>query len=240
MPSKSLIASLASLTAIAAGSLLLGCEPCSGMGPCFGKPHVAVSGVLRDETTGAPVSGARMDLVRVGGVALFHDSVRAITDAHGNFLLSVDALDSGKVAAQIAIRGPDRSGSPAFAYRVYDLSLSTLDVVGDARVFLPWSTRPSQPDLAQIVRAGVPVGNSTIGFQRTGGVRLAGGDLFQTGTDQQGMCELFHFMAQPLDAGDIVGDIYINGKLELRGLRLPVTPSFRPEVILRTIDVAAP
>ena len=47
-------------------------------------------------------------------------------------------------------------------------------------------------------------------------------------------------MAQPLDAGDIVGDIYINGKLELRGLRLPVTPSFRPEVILRTIDVAAP
>jgi hypothetical protein len=236
VPSKSLFASL---TAIAVGSLLVGCEPCSGMGPCFGNPHVSVVGVLRDDATGVPVGGAKLDLVRRGGIALVSDSVRTVTDSRGNFLLSVDALDSGQVAAEIVVRGPDRSGSPAFGYRIFDLRLNSLNVVGDAQVLLPWSTKPSQPDLAQLFRGGSPIPNAAVEFRRTGGVRLGEGDVFSTSTDEQAVCELLHFRGQPLDAGFIVGDLFVDGQLEVRGLRLPVTPAFRPSVILRPIDVAA-
>jgi hypothetical protein len=237
MPSKSVFASLA---AIAAGLLLLGCEPCSGMGTCAPSPHIGLIGVLRDETTGMPVGSVRIDLVRTGGIALVRDSVRTLTDSRGNFLLSVDALASGQVTAEIIVRGPERSGSPAFGYRVLDLTLSTLDVVGDAQVLRPWSTTPSQPDLAQLFRAGSPIPNATVEFRRTGGVRLAEGDLFYNSTDDQAVCELFHFRVRPLDVGDIVGDLFVNGALEVRGLRLPATAQFRPNVILRPIDVAAP
>jgi hypothetical protein len=62
--------------------------------------------------------------------------------------------------------------------------------------------------------------------------------VYQTSTDDQAIAELFHFRAQPLDAGDIVGDLYVNGVLEVTALHLSATPNFRPEVLLRTIDVS--
>ena len=215
------------------------CEPCSGMGSCFTNPHLSLIGVLRDDVTGVPVSGARVDFVRQSGVALAADSVRTVTDAGGNFLLTVQALASGEVMGEVIVRGPAATGGPAFEYRVLDLTFDTFIEVGDAHVLPPWSTRPSLPDLAQLLNAGSPLSNVTVEFRRTGGVRLAEGDVYRTTTDNGGVLPLFQGYVRPLDAGEVVGDLFVEGVLALRGLRLRATPHFRPNVVLRPVDIAS-
>lgn len=225
-----------SLAAVVAA--LGACEPCAGMGNCYGEPHLTLNGSVRDDSTGARVAGARIDFIRTGGVALASDSIRALTDEHGNFVLKVMASVSGDVTGEIVVRPPVAIVPPPLDYRIVDLEFTTSLLRGDAHVFPPWSTRPSLPDLAQLRRAGVPIANVLVEFRRTRGVPLAGSDTFRVLTDDGGVFPLFQNYVRPGAAGNLFGDVYVDGVLSYRNVRLIATPAFRPNTVMRFIDLA--
>jgi len=222
-----------------AASFAAACEPCAGMGECFGDPHLSVNGLLFDDASGARVSGARIDFVRTGGTALATDSVRVLTDDNGNFVLTVAAAAAGEVIGDFVIRSPG-ANPPAYEYRIVNQPFGTFLEIGDAHVFPPWSTRPSLPDIAQLLRAGAPVANAIVEFRRTRGVQLDGGNVFIEQTDGGGVFSLFENFVQPMAAGDLFGDLYVDGVLSYRDAHLIATPLFRPNVTLRVFDLADP
>jgi hypothetical protein len=216
------------------------CEPCAGMGNCYGEPRFTVTGSLRHDSTGARVSRARIDFVRTGGVGLVADSTRVLTDDRGNFVLSVVAAVAGNVEGEFVVRSPEQSPLPPYEYRIVDQRLGTSPLRGDAHVFLPWSTRPSLPDLAQLLRNGAPIPNVLVEFRRTRGVSLIGAenDLFRVDTDGNGVFPLYQNYVRPRNAGDLFGDVYVDGALSYRDVRIIATPLFRPNTVMRFIDLA--
>jgi hypothetical protein len=224
-----------------AAASLVGCSPCWGTASCTGAPHVTIAGRLFDETTLTPVRAARIDFVRTGGVALARDSVRATTDANGNFLLVVQAGAEGTVTAEMVVRNPAGEPGTGLEYRVLDLAFPTLRVPGDAHVLPPWSTVPSLPDVGQLVLAGVDPAALTgvqVEFRRTSGVAVQGNDVFRTVTGASGIFPLFDRLVQPLDAGDVIGDLFVDYQgIVIRDFRVRATAEFRREVRLRIVDL---
>ena len=224
--------------AVVIAAALSGCEPCAGMGTCHGDPRLAVTGSVRHDSTGERMGRVRIDFIRTGGAALVSDSTRVLTDDNGNFVLSVRAVDAGMVMGDFVVRSPQPSALPAYEYRVVGNEFSTTLLRGDAHILLPWSTRPALPDLAQLLRAGVPVGNVLVEFRRTRGVALAASDTFRVDTDPNGVFPLYQNYVRPRDAGDLFGDLYVNGVLSYRDVRLIATAGFRPNTVMRFIDLA--
>lgn len=232
---------LTSFVLLAAASIMVACDPCASVTGCMGNARLTIAGRLLIEETGKPAAGARIDFVRTSGVALASDSVRDVTDADGNFVVRVDAAGPGTVLGEIVLRSAI-GASPAFAYRVLELAFQASGEAGEANVLPAWSTRPIFPDIAQIVGANATPDALTgiaVEFRRTGGVRLIEGDVFRTITRSGGEFELFDRRVTPIDAGEIVGDLYIDlGGYVHRGYRLRSTPEFRRNAVLWFIDVS--
>jgi hypothetical protein len=232
------------LPAMLGGMLLMlaqgACDPCFGVALCNVAPRATVSGQLLNDTTGAPEVGATLDLIRVGGVGMTPDSVRATTDADGLFLLDADAAEIGDVVLDIVVR--PRSGP---GYRAHGITVRTTTRGGEAFVLPPWSTVPHLPDFAEIFRRGgaqETIGNVAIEFRRTGGVALRDlpGDVYSNTTTATGFVPLFGDQIQPVDAGDVIGTFTVflpppAGPSIEEGFRIRATPEFRRAAQIRRI-----
>jgi hypothetical protein len=212
-----------------------GCDPCSGVASCTPGPRISVEGSLVDDATGMALAGARVDAIRVGGVALERDSVAAITSASGYFKISIDARAEGEAALDLVITPP--AGHPDPKLRVVDLRFPTTDVRGDGQVLGLWTTKPHFSYLAQLYyrsRSTTPVANTRVEFRRTGGVELTGGDVYTATTDAAGQVVLFENAVRPAGAaGEVVGDLTVYAGSDfpptvIRGIRLRAIPRYRP------------
>lgn len=224
----------------ACAPLLASCEPCGTLTGCSDRPNFTVVGRLLREESAEPVVNARIDFVRTGGVGLVVDSARDLTDENGVFSIHIDGLSAGLVNGEMVVRSP-AGDAASFEYRVLDQVYRVFFDEAEANVLPIWSTRPSFPDIAQVVGAAPgAVGGLQVEFRRTGGVALVQGDVFRTVTRSDGVFELFDRRVTPVDVGDVIGDLYIdiNGFV-LRDLRITATAEFRRNAGLRFVDVSA-
>jgi hypothetical protein len=226
------------------GAICAACDPCASITGCVDRAQLTITGRILRDANAEPVAGARVDFVRVSGVALDLDSSRTVTDAEGLFTLRVEAQTSGLVTGEIVIRGAPGDPEP-FGYRILDQTLRAFSDVGDANVFPVWSTEPSAPDIAMLVSSTVPAASLAgvaVEFRRTGGVALREGNVFTTVSRPDGVFELFDRRVRPVDAGEIVGDLFIdlNGGVTITGVRVLATPEFRRNAGLRLVSVDPP
>lgn len=234
--------------ALAAASLLCAavvaaCTPCSGFTACQDRAHLTVTGRILHEASGAPASGVFVDFLRTGGTALDGDSIRAVTDDDGLFLVTIGAPGPGAVAGEMALRSAP-GASPAVDYRVFDLNFRVTGDAGDANVLPVWSTRPSLPDIAQLSSRDFPIGNLIgvqVEFRRTGGVSLVGSDTFRTVSGPTGVFPLFDRQVAPADAGEVIGDLAVDVQgFVAFGYRVRATPEYRRNAMVLGVEVTGP
>jgi len=152
--------------------------------------------------------------------------------------MDVDAQASGVVVADISVRPV--SGVP---YRVKGLQLRTSTRAGDATVFSPWSG-PRFADFAFIYLRGAtrePLQGVEVVFRRTGGVQLANpaDSVFRITTPSSGTIPFFNNLIQPIEAGDLIGDLTINIPAPFtptvhKDVHIPATPNYHPGALIRS------
>ncbi len=216
------------------------CDPCFGIALCNVAPRVVVSGRLLNDTTGRPEGGATIDMVRDSGVSTSRDSIRAVTDADGLFLLDVEASEVGEITTHFVVR--PRSGP---GYRAFGVRVTTTTRGGEAYALPPWSTIPHLPDYGEVFRRGGA--NETlplvdVEFRRTGGVAFKNNPsgMFSSRTGATGLVPLMGDAVLPADAGDMVGDLTIFlpaplGPSVHRGYRIAATPEYRRAARIRRV-----
>ena len=219
---------------------VVGCDPCASPTGCTDRAQFTMTGRILQEETAMPAVGVSVDFIRTGGAVLDTDSARAFTNEDGVFTLRVSGESTGLVTGDVVVRSAAGAANP-FEYRVVAQTLRVFADVGDANVLPVWSTRPTLPDIAMLVDAGVPpeeLKGLQVEFRRTSGIQLREGDVFRTVTRDGGVFALFDRSVQPVDAGEIVGDLFIGfNNLVLRDVRVVATPEFRRNPILRLVDV---
>ena len=104
--------------------------------PSFGAgPHLPWVGVVQCQ--GQPLKGARVTVVRVGGIVATPDKVVETSDANGIFSLNFKPADYGDLIVDLEITPP--SGSGCVGYVQHALHLSTLDFDSGSRFRASWN-----------------------------------------------------------------------------------------------------
>lgn len=231
---------LASLTTLAVAAVT-GCDPCFGVSACNVSARFAVQGRLLDDSTGRPVRGAAIDFVRTGGIATERDSARVLTNDEGLFHFDMNAQGVGEVGGDIVVRLPNGGG-----YRSPGMRFPASTRRGEGKLLPPWSTTPRLPDLAVVYRRGTPfeaLADVVVEFRQTGGPLVSGiqNGLYTDTTDASGMFYLFANQVQPLDGGDVVGDLTVKLPPPLdavhRDMHIPVQTVFKPASRLHLVGV---
>ena len=230
-------AGLATSVVCAAALLpLAACDPCTGVARCSAdRPYLAATGQIVDKATGAGVDGARIDVVRTGGIAVEFDSLSAVTSGGGFWRVEFATATDGVLEVDIAVRPPNAPG-----YRVRRLPLTTRLNGGDANLNQTWITRPYFNYAGELFLRGTTddrIQNRPVAFRITGGVATYGSgaqdSVYRAATDVGGRVELFPQREDggllPLGADDLVGDLTVDlgpplGLSVVRGVRL--TPSY--------------
>lgn len=228
------------LLAAAVVALSGACSPCDSLTGCTDRAHLTITGRVLHEQTGAPAAGALVDFIRTGGLSLETDSIRAVADSRGLFTLRVSAATSGLVEGRMALSGAGANAVP-FSYHISGLVFRTFADVGEANVLPVWSTMPTLPDIAMIVGSDFTpdaLAGLAVEFRRTGGVGLLQGDVFRTVTRPGGVFDLFGKRITPRDAGEVIGDLDIPALgFRQTGVRIPATPEFRRNALMRLVNV---
>lgn len=215
---------------------LAACDPCSGIASCSaGGQYLAVSGQIVDRLSGQGVDGARIDVVRVGGVGVARDSIAVTTSGGGFWRVEFAPSEAGLLDADVKVDAP--GGVP---YRVRRLRFMTRQYRGDANLNQTWVTAPYFNYAGELFLRGTTddrVQSRPITFRLTGGVRTRGSgvqdSVFRASTDGGGRVELFPKSEAggvvPLGADSLVGDltVFFAAPLDsgvVRGLRL--APSY--------------
>jgi hypothetical protein len=125
------------LRAILLSALLLvplaSCDPCSGIIGCSNGRYLAAAGQIVDAVTGVGIDGARIDLVRVGGIETEQDSVSAVTANGGFWRAELSPHGAGTVVADINVATPGHD-----PYRLRNVELQTREHAGDANLNERW------------------------------------------------------------------------------------------------------
>jgi hypothetical protein len=215
---------------------LTACDPCVGVAHCAAsQPYLAATGQIVDKVTGAGVDGARIDVVRTGGIAIAEDSLSATTRAGGFWRVEFATTSEGSVTVDVNVRPPD-----APAYRVRGLAITARPHGGDANLNVTWVTRPYFNYVGELFRRGTidqRIEDRPVAFRLTGGVATVGSgvsdSVYVASTDVAGRFELFPQRENggllPLGADDLVGDITVDlgpplGPTVIRDVRL--SPSY--------------
>jgi len=224
--------------AVAALSLWLGlgleaCDRCAGILSCTDGPRLSVGGQLIERATGAMVSGAAIDFVRTGGVALVSDSVRATTDAYGHFQLAVEAGESGDVVGDLVVRARD----PWTPYRARGLRFSTSEVRGEGHTLGRIVVDPYIEFIGVLSdrRNRQPLVGARLTILRTGGVAVSAPDSVEMTLDGDGR---FHYDVKAVEPGEMIADLVVASPslprvYRVAGVRFPAT------YLDRVPDVAA-
>ena len=229
---KALTAAVGTVLALS----LAACDPCSGIASCSGGgQYLSATGQIVDRLTGLGVDGARIDVVRVGGVDVAQDSLAVTTSGGGFWRVEFAPSDAGTLDVDVKVDAP--GGVP---YRVRGLRFATRQYKGDANLNQTWVTAPYFNYAGELFLRGTTddrIQGRPIVFRLTGGVRTRGSgvqdSVFRASTDAGGRVELFPKGDAggviPLGADDLVGDltVYFAAPMDsavVRGLRL--APSY--------------
>ena len=195
---------------------MVACDPCAGVARCgTGSPYLAAAGQIVDRTSGAGVDGARIDVVRMGGIDVQPDSVSASTTSGGFWRVEFSTATEGIVVVDVQVSPPD-----APAYRLRGLPFTTRRNGGDANLNATWVTRPYFNYAGELFLRGTVderIQNRPVEFRITGGVRTFGtgvrDSVFRASTDAGGRIELFPKTENggllPLGAEDLIGDLTV-------------------------------
>lgn len=212
------------------------CDPCSGIASCAaGGQYLSVTGQIVDRLSGQGVDGARIDVVRMGGIDVAQDSISVTTSAGGFWRVEFAPSGAGTLDVDVKVDPP--GGVP---YRVRGLRFTTRLHGGDANLNQTWVTAPYFNYAGELYLRGTTddrIQGRPIAFRLTGGVRTRGSgvqdSVFRATTDAGGRVELFPKAEAggviPLGADDLVGDltVYFAAPLDsgvVRGVRL--APSY--------------
>ena len=179
-----------------------------GQGQVLGQlvvtPYVAFLGVLSNRADGRPLSGARVTIVRTGGVELTaSDSFDIAADTTGYFFFDVAAQDAGALTTDMIVHAPalpqaSRRSGVVFTAQYQD----RLTQVGGA-----WTLGTWLPWVGVLVHRGSESRSAgiEIDFQRTGGIPVRP-DTFVVHTNQDGA---FALSPTPLAQGAVVANLIV-------------------------------
>ena len=227
---------LAAAVGAALALSLAACDPCSGIASCSaGGRYLSATGQIVDRLSGQGVNGARIDVVRIGGIDVARDSISVTTSAGGFWRVEFAPSGEGTLDVDVKVDAP--GGVP---YRVRGLRFATRQYRGDANLNQTWVTAPYFNYAGELFLRGTTddrIQGRPIAFRLTGGVRTRGSgvqdSVFRASTDGGGRVELFPKGEAggviPLGADSLVGDltVYFAAPLDSgveRGLRL--APSY--------------
>jgi len=228
--------SFGAMTAMAA------CDPCSGTASCTTRPQLALEGTIISHLTGSVQSGARVDVVRTGGVGLEADSVSTVTDGNGHWAVTIPAQSAGSVTVAIAVTRKE-SGS----YRIDGQTFSTTERRGEGTIIPTWVDDPHFPYAAEVYFRGPGQPRASgirLDFVRTTGISFYDIDGainpdYGVITDAAGRGSLFDVNEHAFTVGDVVGNLIATlpapfAPDTIHGVRLTSTQLLSPEVnILR-------
>ena len=103
------------------------CDPCAGMPSCHTQPALSATGQFIEFPSGRRVPGVSIAFARSGGAELAVDTIRAVSDGDGFFVLRAPALETGVVSGSLVIKPPP----PHDAYVVPGVTLETHTKRGD-------------------------------------------------------------------------------------------------------------
>lgn len=222
------------------------CDPCTGVRSCSSTGYLAADGQIVQTSTGQGVKGARVDLVRRGGLAVDVDSLSAVTDADGYWRIEFAAQGSGTVTvdAQVTVAG-------AAQYWVRAIPLVTSTHGGDANILPRWVTEPYFPYYGELFVRGAEsqrVGGASIEFTRTGGVPLYGANVspgpYRAKSDGFGRFPLLSPLGVGVFSpavGDVIGDLTVvdaSGDTSIaRDFHVRSSPLYRPPIGIYRVGV---
>lgn len=199
-------------TLVAAGVVALAalaCDPCSGVVSCTDEPALRVGGRIVLLETGDPVQGVEVALIRVSGVELLRDTVRAVTGGDGYFHLEVGAREQGSVRVHVRVTPPP----PGPSYRVSNLTFETSSIRGEGYDLGRWTSEPYVAYIGQLQdrRTRTPLrpapGEVTVDFRRTSGVEIEPALLEDVPVDFGGR---FRLTADPAADGIVLGELTVH------------------------------
>jgi hypothetical protein len=219
------------------------CDPCAGTLSCEQAPRVAIVGQILDQSTGAPVAGARIEMRPSSGPPFLSSVAGTTTGSQGTFEVELLTGSIGDAVVTIRVASP---GKPP--YDVLQVPTRATISTGEATVLRPWvSANPTLPYVVELYLAGTSddrVANSQVVFRRTSGVRLFrdGVELTTTSAMTNDAGWVFPFFGLTSDnAGDVVGDLVVyfsaTDSAVVPGLVFPAVPIFGPQLGLARIGV---
>ena len=179
-----------------------------GEGQLLGRlvvdPYIEFIGVLFDRRDGRLLAGARLTILRTGGVAVSApDSVEVTVDSDGRFLYDTRAAEPGGMIADLVVTAP----SLPRAYRLPGVRFEATYLDRVPQVAAAWRIGAGLPYVGVLFRRGSLIVSAGIEveFQRTGGI-AADPDTFVVSTNANGA---FSLVTTPLADGVLVGDLII-------------------------------
>jgi len=188
---------------------LNGCsDSCSFVVGCRDSSRLAVEGRVLRSDSGQAINGAFLTLIaRYGGVA---DSVRAVSDAQGDFSLVLPVVAAAPDNVALRVLAPGNPG-----YLISSLDCKPVIQWGDACVLNPVVDAPTFPIFQFLYRSGLPnpAANTLVTFKRTGGATLFGPEVtdpLQVVTADDGIGLLFRPGVHSTSLDPVVGDLTVN------------------------------
>ncbi|MBI4541434.1 MAG: hypothetical protein HY705_00200 [Gemmatimonadetes bacterium] len=194
-----------------------------GEGQIIGRwvvdPYVETIAQLERRGDGRLLAGARVIIIRIGGVTTTPDSSDLRAGPDGRIYFEADAAEPGDMLADVVVESAELARSyrltrAAFVAKYQDL-VPQVDAV--------WRFGPGLQYVGEIRRADISgaVAGATVEFQRTGGIQVTP-SLMVSVTNASGR---FPFTLSSLDSGEVVGNLTVHPAAPLRdttftGIRL--------------------
>jgi hypothetical protein len=125
--SRSFVASRLRMTLALAPLLVMACDPCAGTPICRAYPEVSYGGQFIEHRSGRVVPGVAVTFARTQGPHMLEDTLHAVADGDGFFLMRGKAYQTGTVVGSLTVTPPP----PWVPYVVPSLRLETSEVRGE-------------------------------------------------------------------------------------------------------------
>lgn len=202
------------VTALVAPLLAACTDPCAGVASC-GDPMLRYRGQLVERYSGDAADSVRVEFVRTSGADTGAAPIVTYTDAQGRFELRGEAAEHGQVAGRLRVVYWD-----TLVVEDRPITFATARSRGEVRDLGEWRIRhPHFSTYGQLFfrGSGELARGVEIEFRSTGGIPVDP-EVYVARSDSFGN---FPLRPQPLDIGEVVGDLTIRpgGGLSERVIR---------------------
>jgi hypothetical protein len=159
------------LVALALASGAIACNECSGTFACRVEPEISYSGQVIDRATRRGVGGTQLWFVRDSGTQLVGDSVNAVSDPGGFFVIRASTERDGVVHGHLRVAAP----APNAPYTIPVISLTTSRTLGDGGFIGRVVTKPffRLVGFVHDRKTGSAIEGATVFWRRTAGGRVS-------------------------------------------------------------------